>query len=234
MRIFERGICVFAACALSVTRLYAATTYLKIAATQPGVSGLVCVRAIIKQSDGTYVSGEWGNSSWPSVALQGKAMHPTNAIAILTGATQVTIGKGPDYLPQTITTNLSQANVTNVLTVSLQSQLDLYDRGWRVGDAHMHFDHGENENFPIAAGCIHHVRRWRHELGLLAEEHYGATTLTRQQMLDTWKVFENSECKIWDGIEEPKNQWGHHIAILYDPWSIRSAPPYPWGDFNVH
>jgi hypothetical protein len=212
----------------------AATTYLKIAATQPGVSGLVCVRVIIKQSDGNYVSGEWGSSSWPSVTLRGKAINPTNAVAIPTGTTQITIGKGPDYLPQTITTNLSQANVTNTIRITLQPQLDLYNRGWRGGDAHLHFYHGENElsRSPQDAfsACAAGGMNW----ASLAEEHYGATTLTRQQMLDTWKVYENSECKMWDGIEEPKNQWGHHIAILYDPWAIRSAIPYPWGDFNVH
>lgn len=215
-------------------RVGGSTTYLKIAATQPGVSGLVCVRAIIKQSDGTYVSGEWGSSSWPSVALYGKAIGPTNVVAVPTGLTQVIIGKGPDYIPQTITTNLSQANVTTTIAVTLQPQIDLYDRGWRAGDAHMHYYHGENETNhtpqEVFTMCAAGGMNW----ASLAEEHYGATTLTRQQMLDTWKVYENSECKIWDGIEEPKNQWGHHIAILYDPWSIRSAIPYPWGDFNVH
>ncbi|MGZ5545014.1 MAG: hypothetical protein ACXWIU_10095, partial [Limisphaerales bacterium] len=70
--------------------MHAATTYFKIAATQPGVSGLVCVRAIIKQSDGNYVAGEWGNSSWPSVTIRGKAINPTNVIAVPTGTTQIT------------------------------------------------------------------------------------------------------------------------------------------------
>ena len=39
----------------------AATAGLKINATQPGVMGPVCVRAIIRQADGSYVAGEWGN-----------------------------------------------------------------------------------------------------------------------------------------------------------------------------
>ncbi|MGZ4986739.1 MAG: CehA/McbA family metallohydrolase, partial [Limisphaerales bacterium] len=214
--------------------MHAATTYFKIAATQPGVSGLVCVRAIIKQSDGNYVAGEWGNSSWPSVTIRGKAINPTNVIAVPTGTTQITIGKGPDYLPQTITTNLSQANVTNTISVALQPQLDFYNRGWRAGDAHIHYYHGENEITHSPQEVFRMCAAGGMNFASLAEEHYGATTLTRQQMLDTWKVFDNSECKIWDGIEEPKNQWGHHVAILYDPWSIRSAIPYPWGVYNVH
>ncbi|MDB6058421.1 MAG: hypothetical protein JWO95_2265, partial [Verrucomicrobiales bacterium] len=193
-----------------------------------------CVRAIIKQSDGTYVSGEWGSSSWPVVTIRGKAVNPTNAIAVLTGTTQITIGKGPDYLPQTITTNLSQANVTNTINVTLQPQLDFFSRGWRGGDAHLHYYHGENEVTHTPSEVFTMCAAGGMTFASLAEEHYGAVTLTRQQMFDVWKPYDNSECKIWDGIEEPKNQWGHHIAILYDPWSIRSAIPYPWGVYNVH
>jgi hypothetical protein len=229
-----RGFGFLASILLLASTAYSATTYLKIAATQPGVPGLVCVRAIIKQSDGTYVPGEWGNSSWPVVTIYGKAVGPTNVIAVPTGNTQITIGKGPDCLPQTIVTNLSQANVTNTITVSLQPQLDLFNRGWRGGDAHLHFSHGEHEITRTPQDAFTMCAAGGMSWASLAEEHYGATTLTRQQMLDTWKVYENSECKIWNGIEEPKNQWGHHIGILYDPWSIRSAIPYPRGDFNVH
>lgn len=219
---------------LLTAQVEAATTYFKITATQPGVSGPVCVRAIIKQSNGSYVSGEWGSSSWPSVTLYGKAVNPTNVIAVPTGVTQITVGKGPDYLPQTITTNLSQANVTNTINISLQPQLDLFDRGWRGGDAHLHYYHGENETSHSPQEVFTMCAAGGMTFASLCEEHYGATTLTRQQMLDAWKVFENSECKIWDGIEEPKNQWGHHVGILYDPWAIRSAIPYPWGVYDVH
>jgi len=58
--------------------------------------------------------------------------------------------------------------------------------------------------------------------------------LTRQQMYDTWKVYDGSECNLWLGLEEPKNQWGHHATILYEPWSIRSAVPYSQGENDVH
>ena len=68
----------------------------------------------------------------------------------------------------------------------------------------------------------------------LAEEHFGAVTMTRQQMLDAFKKFDNSECKLWLGVEEPKNAWGHHVAIVDDPWAIRSALPYHWGIKSVH
>jgi len=234
MRISALGQGLIAAGLLIASSTFAATTYFKIAATQPGVSSLVCVRAIIKKSDGTYVAGEWGSSSWPSVTIYGKAINPTDVIAVPTGTTQITIGKGPDYLPQTITTNLSLANVTNTINVALQPQLDFYNRGWRGGDAHLHYYHGENEVTHTPQEVFTMCAAGGMTFASLAEEHYGATTLTRQQMLDTWKVYENSECKIWDGIEEPKNQWGHHIAILYDPWSIRSAIPYSSGVYNVH
>src|SRR5947209_11053711 len=123
----------------------AATAGLAINATQPGVSGPVCVRAIIRQSDGSYVSGEWGNPLWPVITMRGKAMGPTNVIQVPTGLTQITIGKGPDYLPLTISTNLAIAGQTYTLNVVLQPVLDLYNRGWRAGDAHAHFIHGEAE-----------------------------------------------------------------------------------------
>ncbi len=210
------------------------TTNLKIVATQPGISGPVCVRAIIKQSDGSYISGEWGASTWPAATFRGKALSPTNVVSILTGTTTITVGKGPDYLPVTITTNLANAGQTYTINVALQPCLDLYSKGWRGGDAHVHFFHGEGEinRSPeeawklCAAGGMNFVS--------FAEDHYGATVLTRQQMLDTWKAYENSECKAWLGVEEPKNVWGHHVSILYDPWLIRSAQPYNWGIHSVH
>ena len=212
----------------------AGTAYLKIAAAAPGSADPVCVRAIVKQSDGTYLPGEWGGSSWPAVAFQGKAVGPTDVLAVATGPTQITVGKGPDYFPQTFTTNLSQDGQTYTLSVALQPQLGLQALGWMGGDAHVHFNHGDSqisrtpqEAFAIAAaGGLNFLS--------LCEEHYGATALTRQQMLDTWKAFENTECKIWLGLEEPKNQWGHHVNILYDPWAVRSAIPYSWGVHNVH
>src|SRR5262245_26815572 len=117
----------------------AATAGLKINATQPGVSGPVCVRAIIRQADGSYVPGEWGNPTWPAITMRGKAMGPTTVIQVPVGATQITVGKGPDYLPQTIVTNLSVAGQTYTINVVLQPALDLYSRGWRAGDAHAHF-----------------------------------------------------------------------------------------------
>src|SRR2546425_9220926 len=95
--------------ALGAQAASAATAGLKINATQPGASGPVCVRAIIRQADGSYVAGEWGNPSWPAITMRGKAMGPSTVIQVPTGQTQVTIGKGPDYLPQTVTTNLAVA-----------------------------------------------------------------------------------------------------------------------------
>ena len=212
----------------------AGTAGLQINAFQPGVSGPVCVRAIIQQSDGSYVAGEWGNPAWPRIAMRGKAMGPGMVLQVPAGQTTITIGKGPDYLPQTIVTNLSMAGQTYVINMTLQPVLDFYNQGWRAGDAHAHFIHGEGEvnrtpqeAFTLAAaGGFNFVS--------LCEEHPGAGTLSRQQMLDQWTPYENSECKIWMGVEEPKNQWGHHVNILYDPWSIRSPVPYHWGIHSVH
>src|SRR5437867_1019184 len=111
------------AVALAVEAADAATAGLQIHATQPGVSGLVSVRAIIRQSDNSYVSGEWGNPSWPAITMRGKAMGPTNVVQVPTGVTQITIGKGPDYTPQTITTNLAVAGQTYIINVALQPVL---------------------------------------------------------------------------------------------------------------
>src|SRR5881296_3701798 len=212
----------------------AATAGLKINASQPGVSGPVCVRAIIRQADGSYVAGEWGNPSWPAITMRGKAMGPSTVIQVPTGTTQITIGKGPDYVPQTIVTNLSVAGQTYVINVALQPALDLYNRGWRAGDAHAHFIHGEGEVIRTPQDAFTMSAAGGFNFTSFAEEHLGSGTLSRQQMLDQWTPYENSECKLWMGVEEPKNEWGHHVNILYDPWSIRSPVPYHWGIHSVH
>ena len=209
-------------------------TSLRIVATLTGNTNPVCVRAIIKKSDGTYVTGEWGNSSWPAVTLRGKAVGPDTIITIPTGTTQITVGKGPDYLPQTLTTNLPNSIQTNVITFALQPQMYLYNKGWRAGDAHTHYFHGEGEILRSPQDCFVMAAAGGNNFLSMGEEHYGATTLTRQQMLDVWKPFEASECKMWLSVEEPKNQWGHHASILYEPWSVRSAIPYSWGVRDVH
>ena len=206
---------------------------LKINATQPGVSGAVSVRAIIKKSDGSIVPGEWGDPAWPRIQMRGKAMAPGATVQVPAGVTEITIGKGPDYIPQVIRTNLADGQ-SYTIHVALQPALGMYARGWRSGDAHVHFIHGENEvnrtpaeaHAAGAAGGLNFMS--------LCEEHLGAGTQTRQQMIDTWGAFDNSECKLWIGVEEPKNAWGHHVAILYDPWAIRSALPYHWGIHSVH
>ncbi|MDB6024543.1 MAG: hypothetical protein JWM68_766 [Verrucomicrobiales bacterium] len=212
----------------------AANVNLKIVALRAGNPNPVCVRAIIKKFDGTYVSGEWGDSSWPVVAMRGRALSSTNILSVPTGITQITVGKGPDYLPQTVTTNLATAGQTYTISFTLQPQLDLATRGWSGGDAHVHFNHGEHEIERTPQDAFTVCAAGGFNFASFAEEHYGATTLTRQQMFDTWKIYENSECKLWLGVEEPKNQWGHHVNILYDPWSIRSALPYSWGIHSVH
>jgi len=207
---------------------------LKINATQPGVSGAVCVRAIIRKSDGSYLSGEWGNPSWPPIAMRGKAMAPQTVVQVPTGVTQITIGKGPDYGPITITTNLANDAQTYTINVILQPALDLYGRGWRGGDAHVHYIHGEDEvrRTPQEAWAM--CAAGGMNFASFCEEHLGAGTLTRQQMYDQWKPYEASECALWMGVEEPKNEWGHHVGILYDPWAIRSALPYHWGINSIH
>jgi hypothetical protein len=212
----------------------AANVNLTIVATRTNDPKPICVRAIIRKSDGTYLSGEWGDSSWPSVTMRGKALSSTNVIQVPTGITSISVGKGPDCLPQTITTNLTTAGQTYTLRFTLPPQMDLINRGWRSGDAHLHFNHGEHEISRTPQEAFTACAAGGFDFASLAEEHYGATTLTRQQMLDTWKAFENSECKMWLGVEEPKNQWGHHVNLLYDPWSIRSALPYSWGMHSVH
>src|SRR5215469_12461912 len=75
--------------------------------TQPGVTNPVCVRAIILQSDATYLDDAWFPPTFPVVAMHGKAMAPGVSVQVPAGVTTITVGKGPDYLPQTITTNLT-------------------------------------------------------------------------------------------------------------------------------
>ncbi len=211
-----------------------ASVNLKINATAPGISGPVSVRAIIRQSNGSYVSGEWGSPGWPPITMRGKAMAPDTIVQVPTGQTTITVGKGPDFYPQTITTNLANDGQTYTINFSLKPVLNLYAQGWRGGEAHAHFFHGEGEisrtptnTWAMAsAGGLNFVS--------LCEDHLGSGSWTRQQMLDTWAVFENSECKMWIGVEEPKNAWGHNIALLYDPWEIRSSVPYHWGIHSIH
>src|SRR5438477_6023064 len=212
----------------------AATAGLQVNATQPGVSGPVCVRAIIRQADGSYVSGEWGNPSWPAITMRGKALGPTMVLQVPTGVTQITIGKGPDYLPQTIITNLAVAGQTYTVNVTLQPVWDLYSRGWRAGDAHAHFIHGEAEVTRTPQDAFTMCAAGGFNFASCCEENLVAGALTGQQMVDQWKPYETSECKLWMGVEEPKNEWGHHVTILYDPFSIRSPVPYHWGIHSVH
>ena len=206
----------------------------RIVASAAGSTNAVCVRVIIKQSNGAYVSGEWGAAGWPSVTFRGKALSPTNIVSVPTGITTITVGKGPDYLPVTIVTNLATGGQTYTINVTLQPCLDLYGKGWRAGDAHVHFMHGENEIQPTPDEAWRLCAAGGLSFASFAEDHYGAATLTRSEMLDVWKPYETSECKLWLGVEEPKNVWGHHVNILYDPWLIRSALPYNWGIHSVH
>ncbi|MEO7516484.1 MAG: CehA/McbA family metallohydrolase [Verrucomicrobiota bacterium] len=212
----------------------AANVNLKITATQPGVSGAVCVRAIIKKSDGSFVPGEWDNDSGYPVLMRGKAMAPNTIIQVPTGQTEIIIGKGLDYLPQTIVRNFDVPGQTYTVNVTLQPVFDLVRKGWRGGDAHVHYNHGENQIRRTPEEAFALLAAGGMNFASFCEEHYGATTLTRAQMLDVWKKYDSSECKLWLGVEEPKNAWGHHVAILDDPWAIRSDLPYHWGIKTVH
>ncbi|MFN7141182.1 MAG: hypothetical protein ACK4UN_17775, partial [Limisphaerales bacterium] len=206
---------------------------LRINATVPGGSGPVAVRAIIRQSDGSFFPGEWGHSSWPNVALRGKAMGPSTTLQVKPGNTVVTVGKGPDYLPQTFTLNLLSGQTTT-LNVNLQPVMNMRGNGWVAGDIHTHYNHGEGQVFRTpqqvhnmcAAGGLNFVN--------LCQEHFGATALTRSEMFSAWAPFENSECQVWLGAEEPKNAWGHHASIVDDPWRIRSPLPYYTGIHEIH
>jgi hypothetical protein len=218
---------------LSCVSLHAATVSLKINATEPGISGAVCVRAIIQKSDGSFVSGEWDNDSYP-VTMRGKAFGPDTVVDIPAGQTIITIGKGPDIFPQTITNNFDTPGKVYTVNVSLQPVFDLYRKGWRGGDGHVHYNHGENQIARTPDEAFTMLAAGGMNWASFAEEHYGAVTMTRQQMQDVWKKYDGSECKLWNGVEEPKNAWGHHIAIVNDPWAIRSAMPYHLGAREIH
>ena len=210
------------------------TAFLRISGRQPGVDEPVVLRAIIERSDGAVVPGEWGDSIWPEVVIRGKAMGPHNVVEVPLGETSITVGKGPDYLPQTLVTNLTEAGRTYAFEFDLQPSLDLYSQGWRAGDAHIHFFHGDNqvvrspeEAFRIcAAGGLNFAS--------FSGEHFGAGLLTRDEALRVWKPYEDSECQLWLGSEAPKATWGHHVAITYDPWAVQNFLPYSKGINSVH
>ncbi|HXT41018.1 MAG TPA: CehA/McbA family metallohydrolase [Candidatus Angelobacter sp.] len=202
--------------------------------TQPGVPNSVCVRAIILKSDGTYLDDAWFPTTYPSVVMHGKAMAPGVSVQVPAGMTRIIVGKGPDYVPNTITTNLGLTGSSCTINVALQPALNLYEQGWRSAEMHVHYNHGEHEISRLpsqvwaicAAGGLNFVS--------FCEEHYGAGTLTRQQMYDQWIPYQKTECQLYMGLEEPKNAWGHHANILHDPWLIRSSLPYWAGIHSVH
>jgi hypothetical protein len=204
---------------------------LTIRARQPGVAPPVCVRAEILKSDGSYLEGEWLTPTYPVVALHGKAMSPSTVVQAPSGPTRITIGRGPDYRPRIITTNLTR---DTILDVTLDPVFDLFGRGWRSAEMHLHYIHGEAEviRTPQQAWAI--CSGGGLDAVLFCEEHYGAGTLTRQQMYDVWTPFAATETQLGMGVEEPKNAWGHYESSAYDPWSVRSAPPYCWGIRTVH
>src|SRR5262249_57658395 len=98
------------------------TVNLSLNVTQPGVTNPVCVRAIIQQSDGTYLDDAWFPTTYPAVVMHGKAMAPGASVPVLAGVTRITVGKGPDYIPQTIVTNLVSSATINL---PLHPPLDL-------------------------------------------------------------------------------------------------------------
>jgi hypothetical protein len=208
-----------------------AQVQLQIRATLPGIATPVCVRAEILKSDGEYLEGEWLTSGYPFVELHGKAMAPDTSIEIPAGVTRITVGKGPDYIPQTIITNLTQ---DTIIELELEPVFDLYGRGWRAADLHVHHIHGEAEIIRTpqeawticAAGGLNFVS--------LVQEHYGGGTMERQEIIDLLAPFRQSECQLVLGAEEPKNAWGHYASATPNPWSIRSAPPYGVGIRDVH
>lgn len=199
---------------------------------QPGVTNPVCVRAIIRQSNGTYLDDAWFPTTFPLVTMHGKAMAPGVSVQVPAGVTTITVGKGPDYVPQTIITNLTGSNCT--INVTLQPVFDLYEQGWRSAEMHLHYIHGEEEIIRppqtvwaiCAAGGLNFVS--------FCEEHYGAGTMTRQQMYAQWVPYQSTECQLYMGLEEPKNAWGHQANILHDPWLIRSSLPYWLGINSTH
>lgn len=202
--------------------------------SQPGMTNPVCVRAIILQSDGTYLDDAWFPTTYPVVTMHGKAMAPGVSVQVPAGVTTITVGKGPDYTPQTIVTNLGLAGTNCTINVTLQPVFDMYEHGWRIAEMHLHYIHGEQEIIRppqtvwaiCAAGGLNFVS--------FCEEHYGAGKLTRQQMYAQWVPYESTECQLYMGLEEPKNAWGHQANILHDPWLIRSSLPYWLGIHSTH
>lgn len=211
-----------------------ASVFLRIHATAPGYDGLVSVRAIIQRSDGSFVPGEWGASDWPAVDIHGKALTPESIVEVPVGVTTITIGKGPEFLPQTIITNLDRAGEVYTLPFHLQPCLDLYGKGWRAGDAHIHYFHGDGQisRMPEEAYAI--CAAGGLNFASFAEEQFGAPNLSREETFRVWRPYELPECELWIGVEAPKSAWGHHASILYDPWKVRDAIPYNWGIHSVH
>jgi len=207
----------------------------QIHATRPGRPGLTCVRGIVKKADGTYIEGnEWRNSTWPVVTMRGIAFTPDLVVTVPVGLTEITIGKGPDYSPTTVVFNAAVPDALYTITVELQPIFDLYGRGWRVGETHCHYFHGEGEVMRTPTQVWRFASAGGFDFLSMGQDHYGAGSLSRQQMLDVWKQFDGSDCLMWNGNEEPKNFFGHYSPILYDPWSVRSAPPYYLGVYEVH
>jgi hypothetical protein len=155
-------------------------------------------------------------------------------IALPVGKSRIIIGKGPEFHPEMFVADLVEAGTTNVLNVQLKPVLDLYKRGWRGGDAHIHFFHGDNQ----VARTPEEVYRICSAGGLnwvsLAGEHYGAGQLSRIEVLERWRALERPDCQVWLGSEAPKSAWGHFATVVTDPWSVSDALPYSNGIKDVH
>lgn len=168
------------------------------------------------------------------MAIQGKAVAPGTILELPAGETRITVGKGPGYLPQTIVTNLADTNHTHLIEFTLEPLLNLYQDGWRAGDAHIHFFHGDSQVFRTPEEAYAICAAGGLNFASFAGEHFGAPTLTRDQAYRTWRAYENTDCKLWLGAEAPKSAWGHYASITYDPWALRDALPYNIGLHEVH
>jgi branched-chain amino acid aminotransferase len=72
-----------------------ANVNVRIRAMQPGISEPVCVRAIIKRSDGGYVSGEWGSSEVGTIAHPNPpAREPVEAAGPVDALMRVVLTRG--------------------------------------------------------------------------------------------------------------------------------------------
>ncbi|MCX7003580.1 MAG: CehA/McbA family metallohydrolase [bacterium] len=208
---------------------------LRIHATRPGQTSLACVRAIIQKADGTYMTGaEWGPSTWPVADINGIAMDADTIVTVPVGRTSVTIGKGPDYYPATLVFNASVPGNLYTLDFALQPVLDLYQRGWRAGEIHSHYFHGEGQIMRTPQQVWRFSAAGGFDFVSMGQDHYLAGEFNRAAMLAAWTQFDTTECPLWAGNEEPKNYWGHYCAIVYDPWSLRGPPPYYAGLYNIH